>query len=201
MPSPVAHGIIGLSIALAWLVKPVRSMKSMLHAAAQHKRELLIVLVVALAPDIDYLCGIFYGNPNLLHQLYSHTIAWTSGLAILAWLIWRHNEPKAGLGVLLMLWVTATSHLIMDYTTKDLSYPYGIMILWPLSSGFFTSPVHIFPNMMKHSWHEVFQTHNLLVIIKEITITLPVLAAVAAWKLWQGKKTTAATKHKNDRST
>jgi membrane-bound metal-dependent hydrolase YbcI (DUF457 family) len=186
MPSPVAHGIVGLSLGLAWLAPPSSSLRLLVGALARRWRGLLVLLAIACAPDVDYFFGLFYGDFNLLHQIYSHTIAWITAVALVAWLFWRRVEPETPTRLFVFLWLVAASHLLLDYLTDDGSYPYGIMVVWPLTADYFTSPVHLFPRMMKHSWREVFQSHNLAVALQEAIFTLPLLAGVTAWKLWKG---------------
>ncbi len=61
----------------------------------------------------------------------------------------------------------------------------GIMIVWPFSSGYFTSPARLFPRMMKHSWRELFLARNFAAMAQEATITMPLLLVIAAWKIYK----------------
>jgi len=84
------------------------------------------------------------------------------------------------------------THLVLDYFTIDTSEPYGMQVFWPISKGYFISPVTFLGDLYKSSSSatfipSLFVWHNLKTVALETAIFLPLLTGVwivkKKWKL------------------
>jgi len=196
MPSPVAHSLIGLTLGCAWFLPHALDWRGLARQVWVQRGWLLLCIVLANAPDVDYLFGIPRGNLNYYHQVITHTLGWIVSVSVCVWIFIRLAPPPAcagtgqrhawnrgqtWLGFLFILAVTG-SHLIADYFCADTSPPCGIMIAWPFSDRTWTSPVSLFPAPAKKTWADLWTRHNVWVVTMELLITLPLLVAVLLWK-------------------
>lgn len=201
MPSPVAHSLIGLTLGCAWFLPRAPDWRALARQVWAQRGWLLLCIVLANAPDVDYLFGIPRGNLNYYHQSITHTLGWIVSVSVCVWIFIRlailrgagqarwprawpgheWNRGQARQGFLFILAVTG-SHLVADYFCADMSPPCGIMIAWPFSDRYWTSPVSLFPAPAKKTWDDLWTLHNVGVVAVELLITLPLLAAVLLWK-------------------
>lgn len=176
MPSPVGHSLIGLALGLARLPRVSRG-----QVWAQ-RGWLLLCIVLANAPDIDFLFGIPQGNLNFYHQTGTHTVAWIALVSVSVWMIiWSRRHGRSTWGFLFILTLTG-SHLLTDMCCADNSPPYGLMLAWPFSDHYWISPVALFPAVAKNTWSDLWTRHNVGVMTVELLITLPFVAVVLLWK-------------------
>ena len=180
MPSPAAHSLIGLAIGMARFVPRVPGWRALARRMWENRIPLFICVLLANAPDIDYLFGIPRGDLNLYHHAVTHTSAWTIALALAVWAVgWPDRSWRSFLFVLAL----PASHLVADFFTADFSKPYGMMLAWPFSIRYWLSPVPLFPSASKSSFSDLVSWRNLLVVTRELLTLLPVVALVAALKL------------------
>lgn len=178
MPSPVAHSLIGLSLAAAWLL-PRAPWRDLARRGWAQRTPALVVLFAANAPDLDYLPGIAMGDLNAFHHGISHTIPFVALMTACVLAMWRRARPvRAGL----WLTVAGLSHLAADMVTQDLRAPYGIPVLWPFSSEHRIAPFYVFWHLRKREWSDFVQPHNFFAVGVEVVLTLPLLIAVLLWK-------------------
>jgi inner membrane protein len=175
MPSPVGHSLIGLAVSIGFLAPRGRP-GEILRGLAARKYPLLLGVVVANAPDIDYLPGIFMGDINRFHHAITHTPGWIALAAAGGWMIWRALRPAAGWREFLFLLSLLASHLAADWLTLDTRPPIGIMALWPFSAQWFQSPVTLFWDLRKNVWADFIQAHNFLAVLVEAAWCLPLTA-------------------------
>ena len=145
--SPVAHSVVGL---LGWQK----------FSEKRNLKTLLIFILIANLPDIDFAFYLFLGEKALnLHQYFTHNVFFAAFTAIACWSLFKSRTER--FGILLV----AFSHLLLDYFTIDLVNPKGFRLFYPFSSRVFN--FGIFPNLLKDNWAEVFSFYNLLVISLE----------------------------------
>ncbi len=159
----------------------------------------IFVLFFANLPDMDYLFGIFSGNPNLYHRYWMHSLGFVllCGILvlILSRLFMKRWEVKWSLfSVFLML-----SHLLIDYLGKDSSIPSGIQLFWPVSSQFVIAPVTIFREVSKSSSSDgfiqsLFCMYNLWTIIQEFVILGPLVGLAFLVQKYRKKRAILAAK-------
>lgn len=134
MPLPLAHMLVGYSVAAA---SGVRFRRDTLTA-------LLFAVVVANLPDADFLPGALANVPTLYHRTIAHSLpaALLCGLIIGA--VLTRFGPRfwqiATLGFLVY-----ASHLLADMVHFG-GGNVGVQILWPLHDGWFTIPTPLADN-------------------------------------------------------
>lgn len=184
MSSPAAHGIIGLAIGMARFLPRAGNLRSLARAAWDKRIPLFICILLANAPDIDYLFGIPRGDLNIYHHTVTHTAAWA---LLLASALWAAGWPDRSLRSFLFILLLPGSHLAADFLTEHGPGSHGMMIGWPFSTHTWISPVSLFPRPAKGGLAELLSLHNLRVIAVDILITLPLVAAVALFKIHSAK--------------
>jgi len=70
------------------------------------------------------------------------------------------------------------SHTLLDWLGTDSSPPIGIMALWPFSSEYYESHLHLFRAISRRYWLPEFWTSNARALAGELAILLPVIALV-----------------------
>jgi len=182
MPSPVGHSMIGLSIGLLYAWPRGSLTERWVATAKRHRFPLFLSVLLANLPDIDYVPGVLSGDINAYHHQFTHTLGWVVLVAAGVWMIWKAYRPAVGGREAVFVFACLASHVIADAFTDDSSYPFGVMLLWPLTSEYYTAPQHIFPRPMKADWGEVFTWHNLRVMGVEFLITAPLVVLVLLLK-------------------
>jgi membrane-bound metal-dependent hydrolase YbcI (DUF457 family) len=136
MPSPVAH--LGIGYAIYRYYK---------HQLAEHqipnwKFSLQMIMVVGLSmlPDLDVIPAIIFRDMRGYHNNNSHSLLVAIPVALLiASAFYRIYRSKFWMWFFISL-LSYDLHVIMDTLTAER----GVMILWPLSSARFASPIKIF---------------------------------------------------------
>jgi hypothetical protein len=165
MPSPLAHGLAGLTV----------------HVLAARGRDELydprraaVLVGAALAPDLDLLFRVVDGRNHHNHETHSLGAALLAGVvAVLVLPRLQFVRPYALAAFAAVAW---TTHVVLDYLNRDTHPPIGIMALWPLDDGFHKFPWPIFLDIGRTlEWVTVW--HNLLAAAWEACVLLPILWA------------------------
>ena len=182
MPLPIAHTGIGLACYLGFLDNRV-------SALTKRKKGILLLIFVGLAnlPDLDFLPGIFIGQPNYYHHGPSHSIllAFFAALAVYTATNKYFNKLDKKRYSLILL-ITAISHTLLDYFSRDTGHPYGVPLLWPLDNTYYISSVSLFSDIERSSEPgmafilSIFNTHNLIAIVGELLFITMVLSIVVS---------------------
>jgi membrane-bound metal-dependent hydrolase YbcI (DUF457 family) len=174
MASPVAHTLLGFTLFNLW---PFRSRGLQIRPWVLYG----LVAAASLAPDLDFIPGLFLGDPNRFHQTVSHSLSMAFALALVfgailrlrytgsSWLKWS--------GLLLAL---IGSHLLLDFFTEDYRPPIGFPLFWPFSETPRTSPLPIFPASVREFSRPDFWSQNAYVLLVEGCLLLPLW--YASWK-------------------
>jgi membrane-bound metal-dependent hydrolase YbcI (DUF457 family) len=144
------------------------------------KAVLLAAVLLANAPDLDYIPGLLAGDAHAFHHAYTHTLGWVLIVTGAGWLMLYRRVP--GWRVVLVIPLALLSHLAADLVTADGSAPFGIMALWPITGDFFISPVSFYHRLAKSTLSEVFQWYNVSVVLTELVRTAPIVALVVLFK-------------------
>jgi hypothetical protein len=174
MPSPAGHAIIGLALGSAWLL-PRGSWREQAAAAWRQRGPLLGAMVLANAPDVDYVPGLLRGDFNAYHHFYTHTLGWCVLLATSLWCVTR-SRGHGSLRTFGWLLALLLSHLVADYFSADHRPPLGLMAWWPLSERFIIAPHPLFWDLRKANLTDALQIHNVMAVLVELAWTLPLLA-------------------------
>jgi membrane-bound metal-dependent hydrolase YbcI (DUF457 family) len=187
MPLPVGHSLIGATVGVL----------ADRDGARISPGRLLAAVVLANAPDFDYLPGVLLGDPHRFHRMAVHSLGWALLVGALAalwvkfgrrdpWPVhsrWRSGAATTGI-VVAALWA---SHIALDSLNADFSEPVGQMIFWPLSTGWY-SAVPVFMNIDKVAgpatpWGfalSLLTLHNLQAVALEAVAIGPLLL-LALW--------------------
>lgn len=180
MPLPIAHSLMGYTLAESSSVRLTKSFWL----------DVLILMFLANLPDIDFLPGYLVGRPNLYHHYYTHSVAFAAlvgGLA--AFYFWRKRGrfwPYFA-----MVFAAVSSHLILDLVTVDEAPPYGMALLWPVTSRFYDIGWDVFGAVHKSDaahdfFASLFHPANVRVVLIEFMIMLPIAAFVRALRYYSG---------------
>jgi len=168
VPSPLAHALAGFTTHI--LTAPADELGS--------RRRTLVTVGAALAPDLDFTWKLVDGVNH--HQAQGHSVGVGLGVAVaVAAVASLAGVPRAaGLGLAALLgWC---SHIVLDLLNVDTSPPIGLMALWPLTDGYYKSPVAVFLDIGRTlNWRTV--RHDAIAIAWELALLCPVL--VAAWRM------------------
>jgi inner membrane protein len=132
MATPIGHALAGYAIFSAYQ-----------STMRQNRLKLLgLCLVMAIAPDFDFLPGLLAGQPALYHQGISHSLGVAAvvsfGLTVMYRL--RRGTIVADWSLFFFAYV---SHLAVDLLGVDARPPYGIPVFWPFSNEAYLSPWQI----------------------------------------------------------
>jgi membrane-bound metal-dependent hydrolase YbcI (DUF457 family) len=167
-------------VAAGWLIAP--------ETAGTRSRRILRVAAFALAgtiADFDLLAGTHRGPT---HSLAAAVLA---GIATWVWCAVRKargsvagtgvGAPRDGRPLRLAFAVTAAyaTHTLLDWLGTDSWPPIGIMALWPVSQGYYESPLHVFMAISRRYGLPDFWMLNARAIARELAILGPIMMLVS----------------------
>ena len=163
MCTPVGHSLVGYTILLSRHDKNGRGWWMVVFSA----------MVISNLPDVDFLFGYIVGHPNQYHHLWTHSLVFALLAGLFFGFGYRVFKRRAGIRVGFLVFAVILSHVVLDLFTKDTSPPYGMQLFWPVSRGFFISPVTIFREVSKSSasgtfLKSLFCWHNLWTVLSEV---------------------------------
>jgi len=183
MPTPVGHALGGLIVGL--LAAPRASGHGLPSGGGRvqrHERSFLtLCAITACLPDLDFGWG--------RHNLETHSIGFAIlvGLAVLAW---RRSAHLA-----LACTAAVGTHVLFDWLGSDDFPPLGVMALWPFSRDFYFANAFVFEAISRRYWLPGFVQHNLLAVLREVGILLPILGVTYYLRSTsKGTKNTKSTK-------
>lgn len=140
-------------------------------------------VALAVAPDLDFVPGLFAGQPALHHQGVSHSLSVALAVSLVAAL-----ALCRGRHLLLRRWAiffaAYASHLAIDLFGPDARPPIGIPLFWPWSDAAYLSPVALLPGIQHaHStatptaeWiASILSWDNVKAILIEVAVVAPLL--------------------------
>jgi len=183
MALPVAHSCFGLALGILRFVPKGGGLKEALRFAWDRRRELFVCVLIANAPDIDFVFGILTGEFNRFHQAGTHTLA---GIAVMSLAVWLYGKYALKSPPVLGFWFVfalMAGHLVIDIFTADTKRPIGLMLGWPFSEKYWHSALSLFPAPAKKNLADVFCLRNLKIIGWEFLVSLPFVAIALLWKV------------------
>jgi inner membrane protein len=145
MPLPFAHSAAGLAGYLAFRNKDLNSAKN---------EELYLFgacLFLANLPDLDFLPGFIMGSIGKYHHGLSHSLAVSFSLAIFFYFcLIKYLKAISRIRILACCMVSALSHPIFDYFSKDTSLPYGVPLFWPFQANHYISAIPLFTDVQRN---------------------------------------------------
>jgi membrane-bound metal-dependent hydrolase YbcI (DUF457 family) len=188
MPSPLGHILGGAAVYLAGTKREFRS-----------RVMLVMILVGSVAPDFDFLPGIFIGDVRAFHRGVSHSLALAVAFGVLAFFFsWKHQKDLA-LRIGMLAALAYASHIFLDLISVN-EGARGVPILWPASShqfgfnldllGFF----HYGP--ISHGIWSVIRWDNVSAFSRELIV----LGCVVMICLWRERRSSQTSDARNSRS-
>lgn len=169
MALPVAHGLLGATVAVLFQVRSTKSNVNAILAAA----------VLAISPDLDY---VFYRTLNWgesWHRGFTHSAVFAVAAGTVGAIL--VGPPKTRSVVMYSL--ATLSHPILDAFVTELSG--GVQLLWPFSDQRFRFGVFDYTNILSGgpSWLSVFM-RAVRISLVELLVFGPVLVG----SLWLRKR-------------
>jgi membrane-bound metal-dependent hydrolase YbcI (DUF457 family) len=167
MAGPIAHTLAAYSVLIT--AKP---------EILEDRHKSLMAWATAFAfgnmADADFAVGAFTKVYYLQHHYFSHSIPFAAAVTILCILVLKALRDEHSVRNGLILGLMYGTHLLIDLLTEDGSRPYGIPLLWPITTHHSFSPYVIFYSIHRGNWHQVFSWHNIVGLVIEIAVLLPV---------------------------
>jgi len=114
--------------------------------AGRHRPLLAAAAVVlANAPDLDFVPGFLVGQPGAFHRGITHTLAGVVLVTAVTWLLARGRARLATTTFVAAAW---GSHLVVDFFSTDAIAPHGAQFLWPLSDAYLIAARPLFPEIV-----------------------------------------------------
>ena len=190
MPLPVAHFGTGLACYILFQSDDVK------HLSTSRIVTLILIFAgLAILPDMDLLPGLLVGEPNRYHHGPSHSlllaIATAAVIFILSRALYRSLNQR---WYFIMLTLTACSHTILDYFSKDTSPPYGVPLFWPIDTDHYISPISLFNDIDRSNETgsafiaSIFNTYNLFSVSGEVLFIATLLTGVIATSRYRYSK-------------
>ncbi len=163
MPSPIGHSLIGL-IVFYYLRPRTWPFTAWI---------LIIVALVSLLPDFDFIPGLIIGEPNWLHRGVSHSFGFAVLLSLVIFILERQLRSNASPRIFLWFFILYSLHIIVDYFGADTRYPYGQPMFWPILDDFLMFRPPLFWDIQRSSelaefFPSLFRRHNLIAMSIEI---------------------------------
>jgi membrane-bound metal-dependent hydrolase YbcI (DUF457 family) len=168
MPMPLAHGLLGATVAAAVLPREA--------PPPSRRRALLLGALLGICPDFDYLLNLIPGLGGGWHHGFTHSFAF----ALLAGLLAAALLRNQGRGLVAACVLAILSHVLLDFVLTESR---GVELLWPLSRRRFRLQ---FPNPIDYSWRHTSLRATALdvaqICVWEFVLFAPPFAAVLVFK-------------------
>jgi membrane-bound metal-dependent hydrolase YbcI (DUF457 family) len=176
MPSPIGHGLAGLTAAWAIdLIPGNRAWRTAPPLASWFDRAggdlTLFCALLAIAPDLDLLVG---GHRTITHSVGGAIFVGLFAAALAA------NARRPVVRVALMSAAAFATHILMDWLGADSAPPFGIQALWPFSDHWYISGWKLFLKTERRQFFSVPTIlQNTVAVAEEVAILGPI--AMAVW--------------------
>jgi membrane-bound metal-dependent hydrolase YbcI (DUF457 family) len=163
MPSPIGHALGGLTVAWMADLMPGRP--------AVSSRLTLACAGLGVLPDIDLVLPI-------VHRTVTHSLGAVAAVGLVT-IIAAAVTGKVTSRMALTCVAAYASHLLLDWLQTDPTPPFGLQLLWPVSSTWFISGWNVFrPTERRHLFELATMQRNVACVAQELAILGPVAAAV-----------------------
>ncbi len=172
MPTPVGHAIAGL--ATGWFSDALIRLRHTTPGRAAARLTTACV-AAAVVPDLDILFR--------MHRSYTHSLGAAAIAGAVAWVVARRKSSILASPAVVGMTVAVaySTHVLLDWLAKDTAPPFGLMALWPFSSGFYLSGANLFFEVSRRYWKpDEFIVGNFKAVGWEILVLAPI-AALAFW--------------------
>lgn len=146
---------------------------------------ILLFVVVANLPDIDFLPGLILDDPNAYHHHYlSHSLGFAVFVGAVLGYYFSRRKSRNFLWYFLLFSCVCFSHMVLDYVTADTSEPVGLPMFWPFTRSYYYAPFSVFAAVHKTGGSSasflksLLALHNFWVALWEIVVFVPVLTII-----------------------
>src|SRR5206468_1583553 len=138
------------------------------------------------APDLDFIPGLFIGEPNRFHHGPSHSLAFAALFGLSLGLVlhaMKIDSIRRGFPILVGL---CLSHIGLDCLSIDTAAPYGMPLFWPVSHAYYyKAAIAFLPDIRRSNSTTSFVTslfspHNFRSVAVECILFVPVVLVVLA---------------------
>jgi len=136
MPLPLAHGLLGATVAAAALPRET--------PPRDFRRALLVAASLGVLPDFDYALNLFRPPGGGWHHGFTHSLLFALFAGLLAAVVSRERR-RAFVAAFLL---AAVSHTLLDLLLTESR---GVELFWPFSARRFRLN---FPNPIDYSWSQ-----------------------------------------------
>ena len=176
MPLPVAHGLLGVSVAVA-LRQPSQALRWKL---------LLIAALLSICPDFDYALNLLRVSRGGWHHGFTHSISFAFAIGLITAMIFGERHVR---GVILYSAVTV-SHTLLDFLMTESR---GVALWWPFTDQRYKLRL---PNPIDYTWsssslREAAFDLLSISIVELMIFAPPVLVVVLVRKLLVQRKAAA----------
>ena len=145
MPTSIGHTFAGIFLKETKIFSPANTAL----------KSLLVSVILANLADIDFLPGLFLGNPNRFHHGVTHSLGATlvTALDFGFYFYAKRNQfgtPFVFSGLLYL------SHVVLDFLTVDTSSSQGVPIFWPLNAKYYLLLISVVSSVHIYSFIESF---------------------------------------------
>ncbi|MBN1879071.1 PD40 domain-containing protein [bacterium] len=166
MASPIAHSITGFSI--YWISSryvrissnPLRQKKFLLGAS--------IAVILANLSDLDLIAGLIFHR--YVHHQVTHTFFFALLIGLISAIAARMFHFCSIKRAFFLSTILVSSHVIIDYFTRDTSVPKGCMLFWPVSERYFMFPMPLFIDIWRMTPELTIGFNNLNAAIRELAV-------------------------------
>jgi inner membrane protein len=167
MASPYGHALVGLG--LFNLIYPR-------WFGSRGKTGLIFGLVMlgSCSPDLDFLPGIFSGNPGRFHHGPFHSLGAAVVLSLtIGILVAIYNKRPSFYKISAFVFALVFSHLLLDFFTMDPKPPFGFPLFWPITETYYISSWPILPCVERNFSNPAIWGQTLRVFLVESLFFLP----------------------------
>jgi inner membrane protein len=169
MATPVGHYLFGLAVT------------QLLARDGDERNQGRWLAGLACAPDLDVVPGLLVGKMNQFHHGASHSFFAAALFSFAGLWVFRWWGGDVSSRLCLLLFFLYCSHMMLDYLCLDTGAPFGVPLLWPWSDETYLSPWLLLPDV-HHSSRRIVGVHNLLLMIREVLVLLPLIGLIQILK-------------------
>ena len=127
-------------------------------------RTLALFALLGMLADLDFLIG--------MHRSVTHSVGATAVAGGIAAALASRDRVRWAVRVA----VAYGSHVLLDWVGTDPGPPLGVMALWPWTSEYYLSDLHLFMRVCREYWLPSCWWNNLLGLCREVLVLAPLAA-------------------------
>jgi membrane-bound metal-dependent hydrolase YbcI (DUF457 family) len=175
MPSPVAHSLAGFAIAEVARQKGWIGSRGLWFP---------VLAVVANAADLDFLPGLFSGNPGWFHHGPTHSLIAVAVVAVCSTCLAKIAGAREAATVGVVVALAYLTHVLLDCMMIRTSASTEVALFWPFADGPIASPLQLFLPIRHGEGSGSFVT-SLWRLENLYAVALELIVAAGAWIVYR----------------